>query len=286
MMDALLNGTLFGLATVYSSTPEHLKKKFADFPPIIKHAEINLEDIGEHMQKYALDTDQMKNPRQCLMSSYFGKTSKAGIAAVHEDSISKEFKQSTRKKSLSINRTKKIDSRLQPLVVDYPDLKVVKVIRNPKNEHVSTTQLPSLDMKSAIKDRTTLISLATNPSISRRSLAPSTKTNVDWEGRKIPKPISRPQCALLILLFVGMLITLTFIFLYLTQSFSSDDELSDATSSTRVPVRTRVTGLNNNEDEDDVDEDDDGNGEKIATAGSSQSFTTTIMTTITTARGI
>uniref|UniRef100_A0A915JIW5 Uncharacterized protein n=1 Tax=Romanomermis culicivorax TaxID=13658 RepID=A0A915JIW5_ROMCU len=73
MEEALLNGTMFGFAKVDISTPKCLKEEYADFPPIIKHADISIDDIGEHMKEYAYTTGQLKKSHKNLVSSYFGK---------------------------------------------------------------------------------------------------------------------------------------------------------------------------------------------------------------------
>uniref|UniRef100_A0A915LAQ9 Uncharacterized protein n=1 Tax=Romanomermis culicivorax TaxID=13658 RepID=A0A915LAQ9_ROMCU len=73
MKNLILNGSVFGFAKVDIKTLDYLKEKYADFPPIIKHVGIGIDNIGEHMKKYAQENDQMKNPRQSLIGSYIGK---------------------------------------------------------------------------------------------------------------------------------------------------------------------------------------------------------------------
>ena len=55
--------------------PEHLKKYFEDFAPIIKHANIKYEDIGEYMKDLADDLKIVfpKEGRKSVIDSYFGK---------------------------------------------------------------------------------------------------------------------------------------------------------------------------------------------------------------------
>jgi hypothetical protein len=72
MRAAILDGSVFGFCKVDIHTPDHLKEKYADFPPIIKHAEIGREHIGEHMRAYADEHGEMKGKRRNLISSYFG----------------------------------------------------------------------------------------------------------------------------------------------------------------------------------------------------------------------
>jgi hypothetical protein len=73
MKKTILDGSVFGFAKVDISTPENLKELYADFPPIIKHAEISREDAGQLMKEYAEQTNQLRQPRKNLISSYFGK---------------------------------------------------------------------------------------------------------------------------------------------------------------------------------------------------------------------
>ena len=65
--------SLFGLLICSIHTPEELKPKFSDFPPIIKNTTISRSDIGEYMQKIAEEQGFLKKPRKYLISSYFGE---------------------------------------------------------------------------------------------------------------------------------------------------------------------------------------------------------------------
>lgn len=73
MRKAILDGSVFGFAKVDIYTPDELKCEYADFPPIIKHAQVGRKDIGDFMEKYAEKTGQLKKPRNNLISSYFGE---------------------------------------------------------------------------------------------------------------------------------------------------------------------------------------------------------------------
>ena len=73
ILTAIQNNKIFGLVECDIHTPDHLKKQFADLPPIFKNDDITREDIGDFMKSYAEDHDIMKTPRRSLISSYFGK---------------------------------------------------------------------------------------------------------------------------------------------------------------------------------------------------------------------
>ena len=51
----------------------HLRYYFQDFAPIIKHATINYEDIGEFMQGVRDRSGIKVKDRRCVIDSYFGK---------------------------------------------------------------------------------------------------------------------------------------------------------------------------------------------------------------------
>ena len=63
----------FGLVRCDIHTPDALKEQFAEFPPIFKKVTISKNDIGDHMKTYCEETGNLKQPRQSLISSYFGK---------------------------------------------------------------------------------------------------------------------------------------------------------------------------------------------------------------------
>ena len=53
IVEALRAGKVNGIVVCTMKVPEELKDYFKDFAPIIKHANINLKDIGPFMQKVA-----------------------------------------------------------------------------------------------------------------------------------------------------------------------------------------------------------------------------------------
>ena len=60
-IEGIQSESLFGLLISSIHTPEELKPKFSDFPPIIKNTTISRSDIGEHMQKIAEEQGFLKN---------------------------------------------------------------------------------------------------------------------------------------------------------------------------------------------------------------------------------
>ena len=73
IIEGIQSESLFGLLICSIHTPEELKSKFSDFPPIIKNTMISRSDIGEYMQKIAEEQEFLKKPRKYLISSYFGE---------------------------------------------------------------------------------------------------------------------------------------------------------------------------------------------------------------------
>jgi hypothetical protein len=45
----------------------------AEFPPIFKNVNINIEDIGEYMQECIADRGGMRGSRRSLISSYYAE---------------------------------------------------------------------------------------------------------------------------------------------------------------------------------------------------------------------
>ena len=73
IIEKVKSGSLFGLVQCDIHVPDHMKKKFEDMPPIFKNVNISIDDIGEHMKNYCQENNLMKEPRRCLIGSYFGK---------------------------------------------------------------------------------------------------------------------------------------------------------------------------------------------------------------------
>ena len=72
ILNAILDNKMFGLVYCDIMTPEHLKSRFEEMPPIFKNVDVSQDDIGDFMQKFAIDHNLLKQPRRSLISSYFG----------------------------------------------------------------------------------------------------------------------------------------------------------------------------------------------------------------------
>ena len=73
IIDAIVDGSLFGFLEADVHTPKHLYEKFCEWPLITKNASISPEDSGPYMSKVAEELGMGKKPRGCLISSYFGE---------------------------------------------------------------------------------------------------------------------------------------------------------------------------------------------------------------------
>lgn len=75
ILDDILADKLFGFLECDISTPEHLREKFEEFPPIFKNIDIDPTDksvIGEHMWEFNQKRDSPAKKARKLISSYFG----------------------------------------------------------------------------------------------------------------------------------------------------------------------------------------------------------------------
>ena len=70
IIDMIRDGTLYGFVRVDIRTPEHLKAKMAEFPPIFKNCEVGREDIGDYMRNYCERVNVLRKPVRMLISSY------------------------------------------------------------------------------------------------------------------------------------------------------------------------------------------------------------------------
>ena len=70
---ALCNKQVFGVVICDIHVPEDRKEYFKDFAPIIKHANVNFDDIGDYMQKVATVSDISVKDRRCVIDSYYGE---------------------------------------------------------------------------------------------------------------------------------------------------------------------------------------------------------------------
>ena len=71
ILQSIQESRLFVMALVDIHTPDPLKNKFRDMPPIFKNIEVTRDDIGDHMRKYCEETGSMSAPSRMLISSYF-----------------------------------------------------------------------------------------------------------------------------------------------------------------------------------------------------------------------
>ena len=80
LLEKLQEHKVFGIVVCDIRVPDELKDYFSDFAPIIKHANISYEDIGDYMQNVANRMGIKVKNRRCVIDSYFGK----GIALTDE----------------------------------------------------------------------------------------------------------------------------------------------------------------------------------------------------------
>ena len=71
ILQAIREDRIFGLAQVDLHTPEELKPRFRDLPPIFKTATVSLADAGPHMQAFVQEHGARCPPRATLVSSYY-----------------------------------------------------------------------------------------------------------------------------------------------------------------------------------------------------------------------
>jgi hypothetical protein len=64
---------IFGLVECDIQTPHHLREIYAEFQPVIKHAYISREEIGEHMKEFAEKNNLLKKPQKTLLCSYYAE---------------------------------------------------------------------------------------------------------------------------------------------------------------------------------------------------------------------
>ena len=71
VLQAIEEGKIVGFTLVDIHTPEELKNKFRDLPPIFKCCNVSQDDIGDHMRDFCKRTGALAHPRRMLISSYF-----------------------------------------------------------------------------------------------------------------------------------------------------------------------------------------------------------------------
>ena len=70
ILDMVKTGQLFGLVNCDIMTPDRLKPKLAEFPPLFKNADVSKEMIGPFMRDYCEKNGKLKKPTRLLISSY------------------------------------------------------------------------------------------------------------------------------------------------------------------------------------------------------------------------
>ena len=73
ILTALANKSMFGIIICDIHVPDSKKHYFQEFAPIIKHANLNFEDIGRYMQEVATVKGIKVKDRRCVIDSYFGE---------------------------------------------------------------------------------------------------------------------------------------------------------------------------------------------------------------------
>ena len=73
ILKRVCEGKFFGFIECDIHTPDHLKEKFSEMPPIFKNTFVSREDIGPFMRKFAEENGIMSQPRKLLIGSYFGQ---------------------------------------------------------------------------------------------------------------------------------------------------------------------------------------------------------------------
>ena len=72
VLQAIQENKIFGFTLVDLHTPDELKHKFRDLPPIFKCCDVSRDDIGDHMRQFWEQTGSLARPRRMVISSYFG----------------------------------------------------------------------------------------------------------------------------------------------------------------------------------------------------------------------
>ena len=73
LINMIKHGVLFAFVACDIKVPDHLQSHFEEMMPIFKYTEVQLEDIGEFMEKFAHNHKISQAPRRLLLGSYFGE---------------------------------------------------------------------------------------------------------------------------------------------------------------------------------------------------------------------
>ena len=73
LINMIKRGVLFGFVECEMKVPDHLQSHFEEMMLIFKNTEVQLEDIGEFMEKFAHHYKICPAPRRLSIGSYFGE---------------------------------------------------------------------------------------------------------------------------------------------------------------------------------------------------------------------
>lgn len=71
VLAGVADDSIFGIIECDIQVPDHLKDEFKDFCPIIKHVDISINDVGNHMKQYCENVGILKHPRRSLIGSFY-----------------------------------------------------------------------------------------------------------------------------------------------------------------------------------------------------------------------
>ena len=66
VIKAVKDGSLFGLVECSIRVPDDMKDSFKEFPPLFKHANISINDIGPFMRYFAENNNFLKKTERSL----------------------------------------------------------------------------------------------------------------------------------------------------------------------------------------------------------------------------
>jgi hypothetical protein len=72
ILNAVMEGRLFGCLEIDIEVPKSEWSNFAQFPPIFKNTTVEYKDIGEHMQNFCNTHNVKFDKRRCLIGSMKG----------------------------------------------------------------------------------------------------------------------------------------------------------------------------------------------------------------------
>ena len=73
IIEGVKSDEIFGFAKVSLHVPEDLVPRYSEFPPVFKNTSIEIDDMGETMQKFCEDTNRKTGVKRSLISSMKGE---------------------------------------------------------------------------------------------------------------------------------------------------------------------------------------------------------------------